>query len=273
MTWHLTVDAGNSQIVLVLYRDEERLDGMRIHTHPYPEAPQIEASLRSLLQGRDLEPKSVQLTVSSVVPPLENRLRQAAEAFHSNFFHWVCWDSPHGFTASESASSEIGADLISGLVGARVYGDEAFVVVDCGTATTLALIDSRDHILGVAIFPGLVTQLLSLTQSAPHLPKEVRLRPPEVPYGNNTEEALQSGILYGQAAAVEGLIQRYGNLVAPSPLRAVGCGGLYHRIASLCPSVEIEETELVNIGCLVLGRRARAGGASSTVEAQRTFGP
>jgi type III pantothenate kinase len=273
MKWHLTVDAGNSQLAMVLYRDEERVDGVRIRTHPHPHVSLIVESLRQLLQKQDLLAESVHLTISSVVPPLEESLRQAAEVFNAGFFHWVCWDSAHGFTASESASSEIGADLISGLVGARVYGDEAFVVIDCGTATTLTLLNREDHILGVAILPGLVTQMLSLTHSAPHLPKEVSLRPPDAPFGNDTEESLQSGILYGHAASIEGLIQRYSTLLSPERLRAVGCGGLYHRIASLCPTVEIEEAELVNIGCRVLGGRAYAGGVSNPVETQRTFRP
>ena len=225
------------------------------------------------MQGRSLASDSVQLTISSVVPSFERQLRKAAELLEPEHFHWVGWNSPHGFTASETASSEIGADLISGLVGARVYGREASVVIDCGTATTLTVLNSRDHILGVAILPGLVTQLLSLTNSAPHLPKDVSLRPPDMPFGNDTEESLQSGILYGHAAGIEGLVCRYRKLLAPDKVRAIGCGGLYHRIASLCPSVEIEQTELVNIGCRVLAERVHAGGVSGTVETQRTFGP
>lgn len=273
MTWHLTVDAGNSQLALVLYRDEERVEGLRVGTHPYPTASEIAEAKRNVLKAAQVESDRVHLTISSVVPPLEQNLRQAAELLAPQFFHWVDWNSPHGFTASESAAAEIGADLISGLVGARVFGNEAFVVVDCGTATTLSVVDENDHILGVAILPGLVTQMLSLTASAPHLPKEVSLRPPRLPYGNDTEEALQSGILYGHAAAVVGLVERYAELLAPRPLRAVGCGGLYHRIASLCRCVEIAETELVNIGCRVLARRAHAGGGSNPVETRRTFRP
>jgi type III pantothenate kinase len=273
MNWHLTIDAGNSQLVLVLYRRQERIDGLRLPTHPYPSPSDLSEGFQSLLARHHLSADQVQVTVSSVVPALESVLKESATNLESAFFHWVDWQSPHGFTASQSASLEIGADLISGLVGARQHGREAFVVVDCGTATTLTLLNTEDRILGVAILPGLVTQMLSLTQSAPHLPKEVRLRPPPNPYGNDTEEALQSGILYGHAASIEGLIQRYRQLLSPQRLRAVGCGGLFHRIASLCPTVEIEETELVNVGCRVLGARAYAGGVSEPVETQRTFGP
>lgn len=273
MKWHLTIDAGNSQLVLVLYHDGERVDGVRLATHPYSGPNDLTADFRSLLSRHSVRADQVQMTVSSVVPALESVLKKSAETLKPAYFHWVDWRSPHGFTASETASLEIGADLISGLVGARQYGTEAFVVVDCGTATTLTVLNTENRILGVAILPGLVTQMLSLTQSAPHLPKEVHLHPPPEPFGNNTEEALQSGILYGHAASIEGLIQRYRRLLNPQKLRAIGCGGLYHRISSLCPTVEIEETELVNVGCRVLGARAYAGGVSEPVETQRTFGP
>ena len=272
MTWHLTIDAGNSQLVLVLYSQGKRVEGLRLPTHPYPEPENLTKAFQTLLDRHDVQNGRVQVTVSSVVPALETVLKESAQALKPGYFHWVNWESPHGFTASESAAKEIGADLISGLVGARQHGGEAFVVVDCGTATTLTVLNETDRILGVAILPGLVTQMLSLTQSAPHLPKEVRLRPPPKPFGNDTEEALQSGILYGHAASIEGLIERYRELLHPQSLRAVGCGGLFHRISSLCPSVELEETELVNVGCRVLGARAYAGGVSEPVETQRTFG-
>ena len=273
MNWHLTIDAGNSQLVLVLYHRQDRIDDIRLPTHPYPNPSDLTPGFRDILSHHQVSTEQVQVTVSSVVPALESVLKKSATNLDSAYFHWVDWHSPHGFTASQSASLEIGADLISGLVGARQYGEEAFVVVDCGTATTLTVLNAEDRILGVAILPGLVTQMLSLTRSAPHLPKEVRLRPPPAPYGNDTEEALQSGILYGHAASIEGLLQRYRRLLSPQELRAVGCGGLFHRISSLCPTVEIEETELVNVGCRVLGARAYAGGVSEPVETQRTFGP
>src|SRR5690606_32651107 len=96
-------------------------------------------------------------------------------------------------------------------------------------------------------------------RSAPHLPQDIPLYPPSQPFGNDTEEALQSGILYGHAAGIEGLIERYRQNFPSQKLTAFGCGGLFHRISSLCPSVRIEHAELVNLGCRVLGLRAAEG--------------
>lgn len=252
---HLTVDAGNSQLAVVAYHGKERLGSIRIRTKPHPSPDQIRASWVQLLEEFQLEESRVHLTISSVVPGLEQNLRAAADNTNSASFHWVDWGSPHGFTASDSAKKEIGADIIAGLVGATEFAKLPFAVVDSGTATTLTLVDGESHILGVAILPGLVTQMLSLTHSAPHLPQEVSLRPPPEAFGNDTEESLQSGILYGHAAAIEGILARYQEKFPDPKLTALACGGLFHRISTLCPNIQIEETELVNIGCRILATR------------------
>ena len=161
MKWHLTIDAGNSQLVLVLYHRKERIDGIRLPTHPYPSPGDLSAGIESLLVRHNIPVDQAQLTVSSVVPALEGVLKESAASLKSAFFHWVDWQSPHGFSASQSASREIGADLISGLVGARQYGEEAFVVVDCGTATS-NLVNQR--LLTDALIEGMDVELGRLLQ-------------------------------------------------------------------------------------------------------------
>ena len=252
---HLTIDAGNSQLALVVYSGKERLGALRIRSKPRPSVDAIKTACEQILGEYDWQAEDVILTISSVVPELENALKQAAVQIKPSKFHWVDWESPHGFTASASASKEIGADLISGLVGAREFATTPMVVVDCGTATTLTLADENDHILGVAILPGLVTQMLSLTHHAPHLPQEVCLRPPAEAWGNDTEEALQSGILYGHAGSIEGILARYRGKFPNTKVTALACGGLFHRISTLCPSIDVEKLELVNIGCRILGEK------------------
>ena len=251
----LTVDAGNSQLAMVLYQDDRRISSVRIRTHPFPGVDDIVSVWSEQLREQSLEAGDVVLCISSVVPKLETTLRAAALRFAASSFHWVSWESTHEFEAPESAQKEIGADLIAGLVGARAWSKEALVVIDCGTATTLTLVNDSNFILGVAILPGLVTQLLSLTHSAPHLPQDISLRPPPKAFGADTHSALQSGILYSHAAAIDGLIENYRSELDSQNLLAVACGGLYHRVSSLCLKVDREEAELVNVGCRILAQR------------------
>lgn len=267
MNRHLTVDVGNSEIVSVVYQEGRRVASLRIDTRPYPSADELVSMWRELLSTQQPKPIEVALTISSVVPGLEPVLERVKQHFDENRFHRVSWASLHGLSAAPSASRELGSDLIAGLVGARCSVLGPMVVIDCGTATTLTLIDSSDTILGVAIMPGLFTQLTSLTRSAPHLATEIDLRVGPSPYGNDTRESLQSGIVYGHAASLEGLVNRYREIVATETLSVIGCGGLFRRLEPLCPWVDTVDPELVNLGCLELGTRAqKVRSASSSQE-------
>ncbi len=253
MTLCLTIDAGNSQLSNALYQDGALLATERTFTRPFLTTAQLTDSWRAFLKAQGLAPGEVHLSISSVVPDFHQTLQAAAEQLSPLSYHWVDQSSPHGFQLSDSFRREIGADLIAGLVGARERTPGTLVVVDCGTATTLTVLSAEDLVKGVAILPGIVTQVRTITGSAPHLPDEVSLTIPPVPYGTNTVEALQTGILYGHAEAVEGLIRRYREL--EGDLTVFGCGGLFHRIAPLCPSVAHQEALLVNEGCRVLSLR------------------
>lgn len=249
----LTIDAGNSQLCAALYKDSELVSSERTSTRPFCTTAQLVEEWSRFLSTQALTPPDVHLAISSVVPDFHQSLKEAAHALGARSFHWVDQNSPHGFELEESVRKEIGADLIAGLVGARERAQGTVVVVDCGTATTLTILSGDDRVKGVAILPGIVTQIRTITGSAPHLPEEVDLQIPELPYGTDTAQALQSGILYGHAEAVEGLLRRYAE--SEGPLSVFGCGGLFHRIATLCPSVTCQESLLVNEGCRILAKR------------------
>lgn len=252
---HLTIDAGNSHLTLAIYAGSEQVKSHRIHTRPFCTVAQLEESWRGLLQTIGLDPAAVHLSISSVVPDYHGQLQEAAIALGAASFHWVDADSPHGFRMKDSVRREIGADLIAGLVGARSKTAGPLVVVDCGTATTLSLLSAQDEILGVAILPGIKTQIKMLMEKAPHLADSIHVVIPEQPYGTNTVESIQSGILYGHAHMVEGFVRRYSALPGLADLQVFGCGGLFTTIAGLCPGVGRSETHLVNDGCLILSQR------------------
>ena len=256
MTYQLTIDTGNSQVCMVLFEDEHRIGQFRFDTRPFKTPAQLLHQWNTFLAEHDLTLSDVHLTISSVVPDFHLFLNEAAQTCPVLSYHWVNSDSPHQFQLDSSVRKEIGADLISGLVGARSMAKGPLVVIDCGTATTLALLDKRDSIVGVAILPGIVTQIRTLTDSAPHLPDTLDLKTPRLPYGVNTVEALQSGILYGHAEMIEGFVRRYQAMFEGEALSVFACGGLFRHIADLCPNVEHHTDILVNVGCRVLGNRS-----------------
>lgn len=255
MTSTLTIDVGNSHMTIVIYENRLIRGTHRIHTRPFFTAAQLVTAWTDMLTPYQLLPQDIALAISSVVPDYNDLLQSAATSLNCASFHWVSGDSPHGFHMLESVRHEIGADLIAGLVGARWKCSGPLVVIDAGTATTLALLSSDDEITGVAILPGLKTQIRTLMEKAPHLAERIAVSAPTHPYGTNTTEAIQSGIVYGHAYLVEGFIQAYRQLPGFHHLTALGCGGLLTTFSTLCPSLAFQEAHLVNDGCLILSER------------------
>ncbi len=256
MSGTLTIDAGNSHMTLALYDERRELRATRrIHTRPFRTAPQLIACWTAMLTDHDLQPPQVHLAISSVVPDYNILLKDAGKSMEVGSFHWVDVDSPHGFRMLDSVRKEIGADLIAGLVGARSKTSGPLVVVDAGTATTFTLLSAADEILGVAILPGIKTQIKMLMEKAPHLADSVLVEIPEAPYGTNTIASIQSGIMFGHAHMIEGFVQRYRGLPGMEGCQVFGCGGLFTTIARLCPGVDRAEAHLVNDGCLILSQR------------------
>lgn len=256
MSGTLTIDAGNSHLTLALYDERQQLRSTRrIHTRPFRGSAQLVAGWREMLGEHDLLPEQTHLAISSVVPDYNLLLEEAGRAIGAATFHWVDADSPHGFGIATSVRREIGADLIAGLVGARGKASGPLVVVDAGTATTFTLLSGSDEVVGVAILPGIKTQIKMLMEKAPHLADSVMVEIPETPYGTNTIEAIQSGIMFGHAHMIEGFVQRYRRMPGFEDCTVFGCGGLFTTIASLCPGVDQAEAHLVNDGCLILSQR------------------
>ena len=253
MTRYLTIDAGNSHLTLALHDSDGAIRAVhRLHTRPFHNARQLVEHWRAFVDPNE---GPLHLSISSVVPDYHETLREAGLALGAESFHWVDTDSPHGFRMKDSIRREIGADLIAGLVGARGQSSGPLVVVDAGTATTFALLSADDEILGVAILPGIKTQIKTLMEKAPHLADRVKAEMTELPYGVNTVESIQSGIMFGHAQMVEGFVSRYRTLPGLGDLKVYGCGGLFTTIAPQCPSVTFSEPHLVNAGCMILSRQ------------------
>lgn len=248
----LTIDVGNSHMTLALYREGRLVGTRRVHTRPFRTPAQLARVWQETLGG---DAQDSELVISSVVPDYHGWLQDAGRLLEPRRFHWVDVASPHGFLMQDSVRREIGADLIAGLVGARGKAEGPLVVVDAGTATTLALLSAQDEVLGVAILPGIKTQIKMLMEKAPHLADSVVVEIPPRPYGVSTVESIQSGIMYGHAQTIEGFIARYRSLPGFAECRVFGCGGLFATFASLCPSVDCSEPLLVNDGCLILSQR------------------
>ena len=146
---------------------------------------------------------------------------------------------------------EVGADRVCNAVAAReLYPDSACVIVDFGTAIKVEAISAEGQFLGGAIAPGMEIAATALFSAAARLTRVELVAPPSA-IGRSTVTALQSGIIFGTAALVDGLVGRVAEELG-DPVKVIATGGLAPTVMSHCKSIEGLEPTLTLIGLRVI---------------------
>ena len=203
----LAIDIGNTNIVLGLFRQEKLLHHWRIPT-PHPaRVGELGAGIEKLLAGRNISPARVrQIAIACVVPALEGGVKALARKYFK-LEPIIADNESVGLPNRYRNPREVGADrLVNALAGYRLYGGP-LIVVDFGTATTFCLVSGAGEYLGGCIAPGLQLSAKVLHDYTAKLPR-VRIARPEQVIGKTTEASIRSGLFYGYAAMVEGLVSR-----------------------------------------------------------------
>ncbi len=210
----LTVDVGNTQTVFGVYEHEESstLTHMwRIATNGVDTADDIDTRLRPLFHTTDLDPTQINAcALASVVPTLTTSWVCAVKMLFGVDAQ-VCSAQMAAdldlFETSYPNQSEIGADRVADAVAVRTLFGAPAVVVDFGTATNIEIIDDRGSFVGGIIAPGVQTGAEALFSHATRL-AVVELSAPSAVIGTSSEQAIRSGIVYGEADRVDGLVRR-----------------------------------------------------------------
>ena len=124
------------------------------------------------------------------------------------------------------------------------------LVVDMGTATTMSVINEKEEFIGGAIMPGLRLSLEALSSKASLLP-HIDLIPPKSVIGRNTVDAMDSGIIYGAASMLDGMIDRIQQELG-QPVQAVATGGLSKKVTPYCRHSIIQDPNLLLKGLRIL---------------------
>ncbi len=225
----LAVDVGNSNLKFGLH------DGTA-WTHHWPVATvrdkmpdEYAVLLRSFLQEARLGPQEVGRTViSSVVPQLTRGLVEMLHRQTGRPPLEVSIDLDLPISIDTESPKAVGSDLIANAVAGHVKTPGACVVVAFGTATTLTEVSAAGVLRGVSIAAGLLATANGLVKDAAQLP-HVALEPPPSVLGRNTREAMQSGLVLGHLAMVEGLVARI--LAEHGPHQVIATGGLAETLA------------------------------------------
>jgi type III pantothenate kinase len=206
----LAIDVGNTQTLVGMFNDDELVDHWRIATEPERTSDELALMIQQFLgfHGFSFQDSITGVAISSVVPRVTAELRQMTERYFSMPALVVEPGVRTGMPILYDNPKEVGADRIANAVGAfELYGGPA-IVVDFGTATTIEAISERGEYLGGAIFPGVEISLDALFERAAGL-RRVELAAPKHVIGKSTVESIQSGAIYGFAAEVDGLVDRF----------------------------------------------------------------
>ena len=232
---HILIDIGNSTIVIALANSEGNITATwRFKTKKEETASFFRYELKQGLRKYGVETSDVEkVTISSVVPEVNDDIAQAVSDLTGITPHFFSTDDAHGIiTIDIESPSQLGKDRLADAIGAATcYGVPA-IVIDFGTATTIGIIDENKVFKGGIIIPGVKTSLSALSSRASQLPS-ITIEKPQHMIGRNTLECMQSGIVYGTAAMIDGLIDQIADSL-PMHTHIIATGGMAKTIVPHC---------------------------------------
>lgn len=241
----LCIDVGNTQTVLATFDGERLAHSWRIKTDSRATADELALTVRGLLDGESVAITGI--AACSTVPAVLHELRGMFARYYAKVPVIVVEPGVRtGVQLTYHNPREVGTDRVMNTLAAHtLYGGPA-VVVDFGTSTSFDVVGARGEFLGGALAPGIEISTDALAARAAQLVKVEIARPPRA-IGKSTVEALQSGILYGFAGQVDGIVGRIEAEVGS--LRAViATGGLAPLVVGECRTVTHHEPHLTLIG-------------------------
>lgn len=250
----LAVDIGNTQTVLGLIADGVIGSRWRVGTDATMTADELHVKISALLEMAGHEGGSIDgMVIASVVPALTTAYEELGERLTGTRPLVVGPGLKTGLPIAYENPREVGADRIVNAIAAIAVFGAPVIVIDFGTATTLDVVDRGGSYLGGAIAPGVETSAEALFRRAARL-SAVDLDPPAHVIGRNTRESIQSGLLFGEAARVDGLVRR---TIAELGYECtvVATGGLAERIAPLCETVSAVDGDLTLKGLALVWER------------------
>lgn len=251
----LAVDVGNTQTHLGVFDGDDLKREWRASTDPARTGDELALLFRQFLKLYDLEFSTFSgVSICSVVPRLTQELRDMVERYFGFNALIVGPGVKTGIAVRMDNPREVGADRISNAVAAHaMYEKEPVVVVDFGTAITVDAVSAAGEYLGGAIAPGIDTAAAGLYAATAQLRRVELVAPPEV-IGKSTVQAVQSGLVYGFAGMVDGLVEGVTKELG-GDARVVATGGLAPTVIEHCHRIERFEPMLTLMGLKLIYER------------------
>lgn len=240
----IAVDIGNTNIVLGFLENEKMVHECRLSTAVDDSADEYAIKFKSIFEIFEIEVDSIEGSVlSSVVPPLNRTISKALVLLTGKMPVVVGPGVKTGLNIKINNPAELGADMVVGAVASIAKYPCPQIIFDLGTATTASVIDKNGCFIGGAILCGAKTALNALSTSTAQLP-QIEIVAPDHAIGTNTIDSMRSGIVFGTAAMLDGLIKRFESELGEKATVIV-TGGLGGVIASNCESEVIVDKYLL----------------------------
>ena len=229
----LTIDIGNSNIVLGGIRDEEIVFEARLRTEVTKTSDQYCVDLKILLDVQGIQPQQIEgAIIASVVPQVLNSMQTAVKKLTGKQSLVVGPGLKTGLDIRLENPNQTGADLVAGCVAALREHKPPMILVDMGTATTMVVLDETGALVGGCICPGLKASVDALTDRSALLPGLQLDRPKKV-IGRNTVDCMRSGVMIGNACMLDGMVERM-EAELGCKTKVIATGGIAKFVIPLC---------------------------------------
>ncbi len=230
----LAIDVGNTNIVVGCVKDSESLFVERLSTDTRKTATEYAVLLRDVLNLHEIRREDIEGSIlSSVVPILNTVLADAMEKILPGKPHMAVGPGlKTGLPIAIDNPAQLGADLVVAAVAALAEQKGPMILIDMGTATTLSAVDEKGVFRGVSIMPGVRVSMQSLSSNAAQL-TSIGLSAPKHAIGTNTADSMKSGVIFGAAGMLDGLIDRMQEELG-APCTVIATGGLARFVIPYC---------------------------------------
>lgn len=252
----LVIDLGNSNVTFGCMDEQsgETVFEERIHTDFNNTSVEYAISLKSIFNLHSINPTSlVGAILSSSAPPVTRQVKNAVEMVLGKPVMEVGPGIKTGVDIKIDDPGQLGPDLLVGAVAGITQYGHPLIIVDMGTATTISVINDQKKFVGGLIMPGVRVSLKGLTSNTAHLP-DIAIDAPEKLINGTTVGAMQSGIVYGHASSIDGLIESIWEELGYETA-VVATGGFARTVIPCCKHEYIIDSQLLMKGLLILYKK------------------
>ena len=251
----LVCDIGNTNIVFGIFKNDLLTFQFRISTRINRSSDEYGVILLTLLREFDISRDNIDdVIIASVVPPLTFHIENSFRKYFQIEPISINSDFDLGIINKYDLPSQVGLDrLVNAVAGFTKY-KKALILIDLGTATTLDVISSKGEYLGGVIIPGITISKEALANNASKLPKVDIQVPPSV-VGKNTDHSIQSGLTYGYASMIDGLITKISKEYKDESFRVIATGGLATIIYNISENIDELDKDLTLNGLNIIYKR------------------